>query len=143
MDTDISIVKKSKLVKFGRFLTVLAFLGLLFSVFATYSIIAVILFWFVIVVIMLCTVFLILLDEGFRTFIDSEQSLQNFCMMIYGYAPYVLGVSISLCVISLLIFFGKRKSCNTKASTIFSCIVLIMSIITLIINFSNIFYLYD
>lgn len=127
-------IKKPALAKLGITFLVLSILLLIYSMFATFSVVAIVVYYMVIVLAILLTFFTIFINEQFKKFIAGGEAFTQFCMAIQKTAPYFLAAVIVLSTGSLLSFIFTKKYSGKHAGIVISSIVLGLAIITLVLN---------
>lgn len=131
-------IKKPGLAKLGITLLVFSILLLLYSMFATFSAIAVIIYYFTIALAIILTFFTIFFNEQFKNFTKGGEAFTEFCIAIQKTAPYFLAAVIVLATGSLLSFIFTKNYSGKHAGIVVSSIVLGLAIITLILNLTGV-----
>jgi hypothetical protein len=129
-----NVFEKRKPNKFAGFLTVLGVLAFILSVVANLALYFLTLYFFVLIIIAALTLFIILLDEGFRSYFDKGEEFGEFAIQLYGYAPYISGVSIGLCALAFLIFALSKKASNRTVGMVINGILIVFNIILIVLN---------
>ncbi len=87
------------------------------------SFLGTVLFYLVVVLLIVCTVFLIFLDEGFRNWIsEGPRALAEFGKLT-NYLPFILGISSILSIFAIVIY-AKSKDRYRRSERILAGVVL-------------------
>ena len=129
-----NMFEKRKPNRFAGFLTVLGVLAFILGLLANLAPYFVTLYLFVLIIIAALTLFIILLDEGFRSYFDKGQEFGELAIQLYGYAPYISGASIGLCALALLIFALSKKASNRTVGMVINGILIVLNAILIVIN---------
>lgn len=132
-DSEIKKNNKSVTGKIGSILSILSVIALIYSIVATFSFILVLIFYAVVAIIIVVTLLTILLQEGFQDLISSSEAIAQFSVDLLNTAPYAIGTSVGLAILSILMLLPDKKYAKRKSGIILD--IVILSICTAVVLF--------
>ena len=112
-------------VRLGTTLSVLAFVGFLYSLFASLSFLIVALYYIVIVFIAILTLFLILLNEEFQKYIDGGETLAEIAQALTSTVIYSTSITMGLAALGITLLFTQKKVANRVPGLVFGFVAFI------------------
>ncbi len=112
-------------VRLGTTLSVLAFVGFLYSLFASLSFLIVALYYIVIVFIAILTLFLILLNEEFQKYIDGGETLAEIAQALTSTVIYSTSITMGLAALGITLLFTQKKVANRVPGLVFGFVALV------------------
>jgi len=126
---------KNGWITFGYLLAVFAFILTLYNLFATLSFLVIALYYLILFIIMIATLFLILLNDDFKAWLNGGQTMSDVAIAMQSALPYTCSIAVALSVMSLIIL-GSQKGYKGKKKTkgkVFSIIAIVVAVITVVL----------
>lgn len=128
-------MKRNKLGKAGYVLSVIAFVGMWLGLFTEFSILVVGLYYVVLVLILVATLFLLLANEGFKNLMGGGQTLASISTVLFHISVYITSATMLLSVLSI-VFLSMAKGCKHRIrGFVFSILSLIVATISFALYF--------
>lgn len=133
--TPVVAPKQSGWAKLGFVLSILAFIGMILGVFTSFSFLFVLIYYFVLIIFAMLTLFLILLNDTFMSYLEGGDALAEMSGQLMEIGKYInIGV-MSMAVISIVLLSIFKKYPNRVAGLVFSIIALIGALIAFIVPY--------
>ena len=129
-----NVIIKKKTNKFAVFLTVLAFIAILFTALILLSSYFIILYYVVLFCILFLTLFTFIMNKEFMDLFSKGDEAGKFIFSLYQYIPYISGIGAGLNLLSILIISLSKKTTNKTPMIVINSILIVIHIIVFIIS---------
>ncbi len=132
-------VKAPRTIRLARGLNVFATLIFIGGVFVLVAPLVMLVYYLMLILVALCTIFLLFLDEKFSSMFTKGEEVQQTLLDINKILPYFTGVALLFGVSSVLIYSLKKSADGKRyiAGLVYSSIILAFNIVVMVLSLTE------
>lgn len=121
------VYEKTKLGTFGFVMLIFAIIGFAYGLISSLSFLVLLVYYLIAAVVLIMSLLTV-------NWLEGGEGLAQFTLWLFNSAPYALSVSMSLCMLSFIIFMVKKKYAKRKLGIILSIVFFVLSLIVALLN---------
>lgn len=121
--------KDLKVAKIGYALSIIAFIGTLYSLIFSLSFLITVAYYFVLIIILILSLLTLLLSDKFREYLAAGEKINEVANALSNSVIYVLPLALVIGIISFQILVSKKGYIQRTSGLVFSIISILLCII--------------